>query len=71
MPSFSVAKSLRYAQIVTFFNTDRKQGEGAAACGGSPSDAFFVASLAAYPTMTNFPRKASRPPQYVLEFEEA
>ena len=38
---------------------------------GSPSDAFFVATLAAYPTITNLPRKASRPPQYVYEYEEA
>lgn len=53
------------------FYTGHKQGEGAAACGGSPSDAFFVASLAAYPTMTNFPRKASRPPKYAPETEEA
>lgn len=71
MPSFYVAKSLRYAQIVTFFYTDRKRREGAAACGGSPSDAFFVTSLADYPIMTNFPRKASRPPQLALEYEEA
>lgn len=71
MPSFSVVKFAALRADSYLFNTDRKRREGAAACGGSPSDAFFVASLAAYPTMTNFPRKASRPPKYVLELEEA
>lgn len=47
-----------------------RKGEGAASLWSALPLRFFVIR-ARYPTMTNFPRKASRPPQPVPEPDDA